>query len=95
MARRRPASLGFKQKDIASWNFIIFLTLAFILLVIVLTATNRVAMDVRSRAAGSCAQLVAPRAEDCPGGWTFKRDTTGCLAFFCEAKPSTQKSTKK
>lgn len=86
MARRRTHSLGFKQKDIASWNFIIFLTLAFILLVIVLTATNRIALDIRSRAAGNCPKLSIPRAEDCPGGWTFKRDTSGCLAFFCEAK---------
>ena len=87
MARRRLATLGFKQKDIASWNFIIFLTLAFILLVIVLTATNRMALDIRTRAAGGCPKLTVPRAEDCPGGWTFKRDTTGCVAFFCEVKP--------
>lgn len=84
MARRRPALL--RQKDIASWNFIIFLTLAFILLVIVLTATNKIALDVRSRAAGACPKITLPRAEDCPEGWTFKRDTTGCVAFFCEAK---------
>jgi len=75
-----------RQKDITSWNFIIFLTLAFILLVIVLTATNRIALDVRSRAAGACPQLSLPRAEDCPGGWIFKRDAMGCLAFFCTAK---------
>ena len=83
MARRRPALL--RQKDVASWNFIIFLTLAFILLVIVLTASNRIALDVRSRAAGACPSVTLPRAEDCPDGWTFKRDTTGCVAFFCEA----------
>lgn len=87
MANRKqstpPASL-FRAKDIASWNFIIFLTLAFILLVIVVTAMKKVSFDVRSKAGLVCPELTLPRAEDCPGGWTYKRDVNGCLAFFCE-----------
>jgi len=75
-----------KRLDFASWNFIIFLTLAFILLVVVLTQMNKTTFDLRSKAGLSCPDLTTPRAEDCPGGWTFKRDMNGCLAFFCEAK---------
>lgn len=84
MARRRLASL-FKPKELAAWNLILFLTLAFILLVVALSATNKIALDMRTRAAGNCPQLTLPRAEDCPVGWTFKRDTSGCLGFTCES----------
>jgi hypothetical protein len=72
--------------DFSAWNFIIFLSLAFILLVVVLTQMNRTSFDLRSKAGLACPELTAPRAEDCAGGWTFKRDTNGCLAFFCEPK---------
>jgi hypothetical protein len=88
--RKLPArKVLYARKHIAefsAWNFIIFLTLAFILLVVVLTQMNRTSFDLRSKAGLACPQLTAPRAEDCPGGWTFKRDTNGCLAFFCEPK---------
>jgi len=72
--------------DLSSWNFILFLTLALILLVVVLMQMNRVSFDLRTKAGLTCPELTTPRAEDCTGGWTFKRDTNGCLAFFCEAK---------
>lgn len=75
-----------KLFDLSSWNFIIFLTLAFILIVVVVTQMNKVSFDLRTRAGKTCPDLTAPRAEDCPGGWTFKRDIGGCLAFFCETK---------
>ncbi|MFZ5845192.1 MAG: hypothetical protein ACOY0S_01855 [Patescibacteria group bacterium] len=76
----------FRREDLASWNFVIFLTLAFILLVVVLSAMNKVSFDLRSRAGLACPALTLPRAEDCPGGWTYKRDVQGCLSFFCEQK---------
>lgn len=85
MARRRHTSVTlFRKNDLSSWNFIIFLTLAFILLVVVVSAMKNVSLDLRSRAGLACPQLSLPRAEDCPGGWTYKRDSQGCLAFFCE-----------
>lgn len=87
---RKTSSYRF---DLSSWNFIIFLTLAFILLVVVLSAMNRVSFDLRSRAGLSCPQLQLPRAEDCAGGWTYKRDTNGCLAFFCEVQSPENKVT--
>ncbi len=83
---KKKISNAFQTKDIASWNFIIFLTLAFILLVVVLTAMKNVTGDLRSRAGLACPQITLPRAEDCGGGWTYKRDANGCLAFFCEPK---------
>ncbi len=86
MARTRVPSAKYVKFDLASWNFIIFLTLAFVLLVVVLTAMNKVSFDLRSRAGLACPELTLPRAEDCGGGWTYKRDVNGCLAFFCEAK---------
>lgn len=75
-----------KAFDFSAWNFIIFLTLALILLVVVLIQMNKVSFDLRTKAGLACPKLTAPRAEDCPGGWTFKRDVDGCLAFFCDAK---------
>jgi len=85
MARKISHAKRF-GKDLSSWNFVIFLTLAFVLLVVVLNAMNRVTLDVRSRAGLSCPEVTLPRAEDCPSGWIYKRDTTnGCLNFFCGA----------
>lgn len=87
MAKRKSVSRkAFVRDDLASWNFIIFLTLAFILLVVVLTAVKKTSLDLRSRAGLACPELSLPRAEDCSGGWTYKRDANGCLAFFCEVK---------
>lgn len=85
--RKSNSKRSLFHEDFSSWNFIIFLTLAFMLLVIVLTAMKKVSLDLRSRAGLTCPQLELPRAEDCVGGWTYKRDANGCLAFFCEAKP--------
>ncbi|MEK7543253.1 MAG: hypothetical protein AAB557_00125 [Patescibacteria group bacterium] len=87
MAKRKVSTKKvFSRDDFSSWNFIIFLTLAFVLLVVVLTAMKKVSLDLRSRAGLSCPQLTLPRAEDCAGGWTYKRDANACLAFFCEVK---------
>jgi hypothetical protein len=74
-SRRVVASKPQKKLfELSSWNFILFLTLAFILLVVVLTQMNKVSFDLRSKAGLTCPQLTTPRAEDCAGGWTFKQD---------------------
>jgi len=87
MAKRSSSrKSALRPMDWGPWNFIIFLTLAFLLLVVVLNATSKISLDLRSRAGLACPELTVPRAEDCPGGWTYKRDTDGCLAFFCETK---------
>lgn len=83
----RHVSRSGRSLDLGSWNFILFLALSFVLLVVVLGAMNKVSFDLRSRAGLTCPEPQLPRAEDCAGGWTYKRDVNGCLAFFCEAKP--------
>ncbi len=87
--RKVSRSATVRKNDLSSWNFIIFLTLAFILLVVVVTMMKNVSQDVRSKAGLACPEVNLPRAEDCETGWVFKRDATnGCLAFFCSASPS-------
>lgn len=88
MPRRVTQHKTFRN-DLASWNFILFLTLAFILLIVVLTLMKNVTQDVRSKAGFVCPTPVMPRAEDCAVGWTFKRDTDGCLKFFCNTPTTT------
>ena len=86
MPKRKVSRLTVRKNDLTSWNFIIFLTLAFILLVVVLNIMKNVSLDVRSKAGLACPQVNLPRAEDCATGWVFKRDAVnGCLAFFCNA----------
>jgi len=85
MAKRKISAKAVRN-DLSSWNFILFLTLAFILLVVVLTLMKNVSQDVRSKAGLECPQITLPRAEDCGTGWIYKRDTNGCLKFFCEVK---------
>lgn len=92
MAKRKPVRrVLFRKEDLSAWNFIIFLTLAFILLVLVAKASDGILHDLRSRAGLECPAITQlPRPEDCTGGaWTFKRDANGCRTFFCDAKPST------
>jgi hypothetical protein len=88
MAKRKVASRGSVRKfDYGGWNFILFLTLSFILLVVMLNAIGQTSHDLRSKAGLSCPQVTLPRAEDCPAGWKYQRDVTnGCPTFVCEAK---------
>jgi hypothetical protein len=88
MAKRTTQSKKSVRKlDFGPWNFILFLTLSFILLVVMLSAITNVSQDVRSKAGLSCPQVTLPRAEDCPGGWKYQRDiTNGCPTFVCEAR---------
>lgn len=87
MAKRKVSVKSTRAYDLKSWNFILFLTLAFILLVVLANAMMNTATDVRSKAGLACPRPVLPRAEDCPGGWTYHRDVTnGCPTFVCEAR---------
>lgn len=95
MAKRTVRSSN-KQNDFKSWNFILFLTLSFILLVVILNALSSVSNDVRSKAGLICPTAILPRAEDCPGGWKYQRDATnGCPTFVCEAITATPTPAKK
>jgi len=91
MKKKKPP-IPFSNSELTSWNFIIFLTLSFLLLVIVLTAMRGVTSDLRSRAGIGCPQINTkdlPSPESCPGGvWEYKRNVdTGCPAFHCQTTP--------
>lgn len=87
MAKKKSvAKSPAKSQEFTSWNFILFLTLAFILLVVMLSAMSNVSRDIRSKAGLICPEVTIPRAEDCAGGWKYQRDmTNGCPTFVCEA----------
>lgn len=79
-------------KELGSWNFVIFLTLAFVLLVVVVISMKGVALDLRSRAGLSCPNPLAafngklPQGSECNGEWKLSQDARGCQVFLCQPK---------
>lgn len=87
MAKRKTTVKQIKIQDFSSWNFILFLTLSFILLVVLGYAMTQTAQDVRTKAGFICPKLRLPRTEDCMGGWTYQRNSVnGCPTFVCKTK---------
>lgn len=86
----RSALTSTMGKQLSSWNFVIFLTLAFILLIVVVVSMQGVATDLRSRAGLSCPNPLAafsgklPQAEECNGEWKLSKDARGCQVFLCQ-----------
>lgn len=78
-------------KELGSWNFVIFLTLAFVLLVVVVVSMKGVALDLRSRAGLACPNPLAafngqlPQQAECNGEWKLSEDVRGCQVFLCQA----------
>ena len=70
----------------------IFLTIALILLVLVVSRMQGVALDLRSRAGLSCPDPLTafggklPTTRDCSGEWKLSEDAKGCQVFLCQAK---------
>lgn len=99
MAKRsrvsKASASSFLKKDFAGWNFVIFLTLAFMLLVAILASMKGVAMDIRSKAGLTCRSPFAafnnqmPRAAECNGQWSLLEDERGCQSFACVPNPRT------
>lgn len=86
--KKKSLPIPFTSKELTSWNFIIFLMLAFLLLVMILSTMRGVTTDLRSKAGLSCpviSQDELPLPEDCPGGkWDYIRSAeTGCPSFVC------------
>jgi hypothetical protein len=73
-----------KLLDFSGWNFIIFLTLAFMLLVFVLSALQGVSQDVRTKAGLTCPTVSLPNPNACSTGWKLTTDANGCAGFTCE-----------
>lgn len=77
-------------RDLGSWNFVIFLTLAFVLLVTIVALMNRVAFDLRSRAGLACPDPLSafggklPQPSECDGDWKLGSDARGCQVFLCQ-----------
>lgn len=73
--------------DFSAWNFVIFLTLTFVLIVIVALTMSDEARALRAKAGLQCPEVkTLPRPEDCPGGeWIYQRAATGCVEFVCKA----------
>jgi hypothetical protein len=78
-----------KKSDFTSWNFILFLTLAFILMVVLLGAIGQTSLELRTRAGLSCPVPQLPDATACPGGWKYTQNALNkCPTFVCEASPT-------
>ncbi|MBI5019434.1 hypothetical protein HZB58_04145 [Candidatus Gottesmanbacteria bacterium] len=82
-----PSAMG---KELGSWNFVIFLTLAFVLVVVVVVMMKGVAIDLRSRAGLACPDPLAafngklPQPAECNGEWKLSADSRGCQVFLCQ-----------
>jgi hypothetical protein len=89
MAKKTVAKKSHAQQnlfDLSGWNFIIFLTLAFILLVVVLSAMRNVSQDVRTKAGLACPKVSLPDPNGCAKGWKLINDANNCVGFVCETK---------
>lgn len=90
MAKKK--SVKITTKDFSAWNFIIFLTISLILLVLVVSGMQEVAVDLRSRAGLTCPNPLSafggqlPKTADCSGEWKLGSDAKGCQVFLCQAK---------
>lgn len=88
----KPSISAAMGKDLGSWNFVIFLLLAFVLLVVVVMMMKGVALDLRSRAGLSCPDPLSafngklPQRTDCNGEWKLSEDARGCQVFVCQPK---------
>lgn len=89
-AKRSISSVMGKQ--MSSWNFVIFLTLAFVLLVVIVVSMQGVALDLRSRAGLGCPNPLSafngklPQPNECNGEWKLSSDARGCQVFLCQPK---------
>lgn len=73
-----------KLLDLSGWNFIIFLTLAFMLIIFVLSAMKSVSQDVRTKAGLTCPTVTLPDPNACPKGWKLTTDANNCTGFVCD-----------
>jgi len=85
MAKRTTRQIV--KGDYKSWNFILFLTLAFMLMTMLLVVIDGTIKDVRTRAGLACATPTLPPAAGCPAGWRYTQNAnTKCPMFVCETK---------
>jgi len=82
---RKPTFQKFAANDIATWNFVIFLTLAFMLIVAVVTAMKNMAAvnDYRTKAADRCPATVTTCNQ---GKAVCFKGADGCSRCVCSKK---------
>ena len=86
----KPTFTSFIRKDLAGWNFVLFLTLALLLIVAVMRMSQNLTDDLRTRAGLKCPDpLVAfngqlPRPQECNGTWQLTPNARGCQVFVCK-----------
>ena len=73
----------FIANDISQWNFIIFLTLAFLLIVAVVASLKTPVEDLRIRAGLACPKIALPDPSGCLGEWVYTKAENGCPTFVC------------
>jgi hypothetical protein len=88
MAKRTSYKQSYQKyaaKDIASWNFVIFLTLAFMLIVAVVTAMKNMAAtnDYRTKAIDRCPATVTTCDK---GKAVCFKGLDGCQRCVCSKK---------
>jgi hypothetical protein len=85
MAKKTVKKQTKKLLDLSGWNFIIFLTLAFMLIIFVLSAMRGVSQDVRTKAGLACPTVTLPDPAACSTGWKLTTDANNCTGFICES----------
>lgn len=70
-----------RSSDFTAWNFVIFLTLALMLIVGVTVALSNTS-DFRSKAGYNCPLAKIP--QNCEGRIVHGTDSYGCQTFVCE-----------
>jgi hypothetical protein len=72
------------MNDFGKWNFVIFLTLALMLIAMVasvLRTVNVSSLDARSKAAYQCPTVKLP--SDCQGRIIRGTDSNSCITYVC------------
>jgi hypothetical protein len=74
----------FRERDINGWNFVIFLTLAFMLIVILVSSLKNVTDGMMTKAGLACPKVTLPNPNGCPTGWKYLTNVNGCPGFVCQ-----------
>jgi hypothetical protein len=71
--------------DFSSWNFIIFILLGFILIVVVAVTLQGSATSLGVQAGFVCPQIRLRNPQECPQGWKVDFQSERCPKLVCPA----------
>lgn len=69
--------------DFSSWNFIIFLLLGFVLIVVVATSLQSGAINLGVQAGFVCPNIKLRDPRECPQGWKVDFKSGRCPVLIC------------